>query len=325
VFIINKYSGSHSGKADFLTLSFVKYFPQYYLLLVFNNAIYFLPYILITAALLFFNYVFFKNNYYNLSEIINSSCKNVNAKKRRFFSVNMSFIENIILRNNVVRSSYYLTKNLFQASSVLKLRLIPVLLLPLIATAIAVFSDVNDLLIISGLDKLSVYEVYVLSPSITITMIMAARLVYSNTKIAFEEDENVQSLYSVFPLESKFNFLKGVNKFVNLYLIFPVMFICLALVLFRLQNVDVLLNFFYLYSYLSLADTLYLRYDKIYPFTMQSTKFNNSTKYIHLFGAILLGIVLIASQIFLFKNIIFLITAIFVILVVKVLLNKIFS
>jgi hypothetical protein len=40
---------------------------------------------------------------------------------------------------------------------------------------------------------------------------------------------------------------------------------------------------------------------------------------------VLLGVVLIASQIFLFKNIIFIITAIFVILAVKVLLNKIYS
>ena len=181
------------------------------------------------------------------------------------------------------------------------------------------------MLIISGLDKLSVYEVYVLSPSITITLIMAARLVYSNTKIAFEDDESIQSLYSVLPLGSKFNFLKGVNKFVNLYLIFPVMIVCLVLVLFRFPHFDVLMNFFYLYSYLSLADTLYMRFDKIFPFTVQSTKFNNSTKYIQLFGAILLGIVLIASQIFLFKNIIFLIIAIFVILGVKVLLNKIYS
>jgi hypothetical protein len=58
---------------------------------------------------------------------------------------------------------------------------------------------------------------------------------------------------------------------------------------------------------------------------VQSTKFNNSTKYIQLFGAMLLGIVFIASQIFLFKNIIFIISAIFVILGLKVLLNKLYS
>jgi hypothetical protein len=249
----------------------------------------------------------------------------VNEKKRKFFSFNLSFVEKLVLGNSTERASFYLTKNLFNANSILKLRLMPVLLLPLVATAIAVFSDAEDMLIISGLNKLSNLEVYVLNPSITITLIMVARLVYSNTKIAFEGDENVQSLYSVLPVTSKFNFLKGVNKFVSLYLILPVSLISLGLVLYRIQSVDILINYIYLFVYISLANTLFMRYDKLFPFTVQSTKFNNSTKYFQLLWAILLGLVLIASQIFLFKNIIFIITAIFVILAVKVLLNKIYS
>lgn len=324
VFMINKYSGKHSGRIDFLTLDYVKYFPQYYLILVYNNIIYILPYIAITLLLLFFNYKYFKNNYYYLSEIINSS-KVVNEKKRKFFSFNLSFVEKLVLRNSTERASFYLTKNLFNANSILKLRLMPVLLLPLVATAIAVFSDAQDMLIISGLNKLSEAEVYVLNPSITITLIMVARLVYSNTKIAFEGDENVQSMYSLLPIASKFSFLKGVNKFVNLYLILPVSLISLGLVLYRIQSVDILINYLYLFAFISLANTLFMRYDKLFPFTVQSTKFNNSTKYFQLLWAVLLGLVLIASQIFLFKNIIFIITAIFVILAVKVLLNKIYS
>ena len=325
VFIVNKYSGLHAVNVNFLTLNFVKYFPQYYLLLVFNNSIYILPYLLLTAGLLFFNYIFFKNNYYKLSEIINSSGKNTNPGKRKLFSLNLSFAEKILLKNNVEKSSFYLTKNLFQANSILKFRLIPVFLLPLIATAISVFSDVNEMLIISGMDKLSAYEIYVLSPSITITLIMVSRLVYSNTKISLGEDDSIQSLYSVLPIGNKYNFMKGVSKFVNLYLMLPVSIICLGLVLIRFQNYDVFVNFIYLYAFISLVNTLSMRYDKIYPFTVQSTKYNNSTKYIQLFGAILLGIGFIVSQIFLFKNIIFIITAIFVILGLKVLLNKLYS
>jgi len=324
VFMINKYSGKNSGRIDFLTLDYVKYFPQYYLVLVFKNGIYILPYIAITFLLLFFNFKYFKNNYYYLSEIINSS-KVVNEKKKRFFAFNLSFVEKLILRNNTERASFHLTKNLFQANSILKLRLIPVLLLPLIATAIAVFSDDKDMLIISGLNKLSDFEVYVLNPSITITLIMAARLVYSNTKISFEGDENVQSMYSLLPISGKFNLLNGVSKFVNLYLILPVSLLTLGLVLFRIQSVDVFVNYLYLFAFVSLANTLFMRYDNVYPFSVHSTKFNNSTKYFQLLWAVLLGVVLIASQIFLFKNIIFIITAIFVILAVKVLLNKIYS
>lgn len=323
IFIMNKYSGRHSGSADFLALSFVKFFPQYYLLLVFNNVLYLLPYFLITALLFFFNYVFFRKNYYKLSEIINSTSKH--DKGRKLFFLNLAPVENIILRNNVERSSYYLTKNLFHANSTLKLRLMPVLLLPVIATAIAMFSDVNEMLIISGLEKLSPYEIYVLSPSITLAIIMAARLVYSSTKISFEEDENVQSLFEVMPVENRFKFLKGVNKFVSLYLVFPVSVLCLGLVLFRFPHYDVILNFVYVFAFISFFNTLTMKFDKVYPFTVPATKFNNSTKYFNLLGAILLGIVLVASQIFVFKNILFFITAIFVILAVKVLLNKIYS
>jgi hypothetical protein len=323
IFLMNKYSGRHSGSADFLALGLVKFFPQYYLLLVFNNVLYLLPYFLITALLFFFNYVFFRKNYYSLSEIINSSYKD--EKRRKLFSLNLAPLENIILRNNVERSSYYLTKNLFHANSTLKLRLMPVLLLPVIATAIAIFSDVNEMLIISGLHKLSPYEIYVLSPSITLTLIMAARLVYSSTKISFDDDENVQSLFAVLPVENRFKFLKGVNKFVSLYLVFPVSVLCLGLVLFRFPHYDVLLNFVYVFAFISLYNTLSMKFDKVFPFTLPATKFNNSTKYFNLLGAILLGIILVASQIFVFKNILFFITAIFVILAVKVLLNKIYS
>jgi hypothetical protein len=181
------------------------------------------------------------------------------------------------------------------------------------------------MLIISGLDKLSPYEIYVLSPSITLTIIMAARLVYSSTKISFEEDENIRSLFAVLPVENRFKFLKGVNKFVSLYLLFPVSVLCLGLVLFRFPHYDVLLNFVYVFAFISLFNTLSMKFDKVYPFTVPATKFNNSTKYFNLLGAILLGIVLVASQIFVFKNILFFITAIFVILAVKVLLNKIYS
>ncbi|MCX6159277.1 MAG: hypothetical protein NTY74_14955 [Ignavibacteriae bacterium] len=323
IFIINKYSGRHSGSADFLALGFVKFFPQYYLLFVYNNSLYLLPYFIITALLLFVNYVYFRKNYYNLSEIVNGSTKH--EKRRKLFTLNLKPIENIILRNNVERSSFYLTKNLFNANSILKLRLVPVLLLPVIATGIAVFSDGHEMLIISGLDKLSPYEIYALSPSITLTIIMAANLVYSSTKISFEEDENIQSLFAVLPVENRLKFLKGVNKFVSLYLVFPVSVLCLGLVLFTFPHYDVLLNFVYLFAFISLFNTVSMKFDKVYPFTVPATKFNNSTKYFNLLGAILLGIVLVASQIFVFKNILFFITAIFVILAVKVLLNKIYS
>jgi hypothetical protein len=194
-----------------------------------------------------------------------------------------------------------------------------------IATAIAMFSDVHEMLIISGLDKLSPSEIYVLSPSITLTLIMAARLVYSSTKISFDDDENIQSLFEVLPVENRFKFLKGVSKFVSLYLVFPVSVLCVGLVLYRFPHVDVIYNFVYVYAFVSLYNTLSMKFDKVFPFTIPATKFNNSTKYFNLLGAILLGIVLVASQIFVFKNIIFLITAIFVILAVKVFLNKIYS
>ncbi len=320
IFAMNKYSGKHSGSADFLALDFVKFFPQYYLLLVFNNGLYLLPFLLITVSLFYLNYIFFRTSYYNLSEITNGIT--VEGKRTMLLSLNLSSVENLILRNNIERSSYYLAKNLFHSGSTLKLRLMPVLLLPVIATAIAVFGDANEMLIISGLDKLSPYEIYVLNPSITLALIMAARLVYSSTKIAFDDDENVQSMFDVLPVENRFKFLKGVNKFVSLYLVLPVSVICLGLVLFRFMHLDIFLNFIYLFSFISLYNTVSMKLDKVYPFTVPATKFNSSTKYLNVFLAILLGIVLVASQIFVFKNIIFFITAIFVILVVKVLLNK---
>jgi hypothetical protein len=184
---------------------------------------------------------------------------------------------------------------------------------------------VDEMLIMPGLNELGKNGIMILSPAITLTLLISSRLLYTNIVIGFEGDGNVNSLYSSLPIASKFVFKKGILKFVSIYLTMPLIIVCCTIVLLRITSIDIVANFVYVLLFIILFNTFFARFDKSFPFSIPVSKFNNSTKYLQLLLAIILGIVLIFTQIFVFKNFIFFITSIFVILLLIVLLNKIYK
>lgn len=325
IFSLNKYSVAGRTSEAILNLPYIKFLPQYYLLLGFYNFFYLSGFIAITIMLFLFIYYFLKQNYFRLSEIINTTYTPKTKERRMLIPLSFVWVENLILKSRIERASFELIKNHFRNTSVLKYRLVPVLFLPLIATAVTVFSGVDEMLIMPGINESVQGGILILSPAITLTLLISARLLFANLIIGFEGDENTDSLYASLPIKSRFEFQKGVLKFVSLYMIIPLIIVCCGLVMIKIPSADVAVNFLYVLLFILLFNSLFARFEKHYPFSVPVSRFNNSTKYVQLLIAIALGIVLTLTQVFVFKNFIFFITAIFVILVLIILLNKIYK
>ncbi len=322
VFSMNSITGRMSAGNSIAHYSFLKYFPHYYLTPGEGSLLYLTGFFLLTAVVFAVTYFYLRNKYSALSEIIGS----VDVRKKSVFSklglyFDFGAFENFILRNSSEKASYGLIKNLFANNTSMKLRFFPVLLIPVISSLIGVVSGIPSMLIMNDSDVLSENGLLVLSPAVTITTIMCIRLLYANTKMALDSDGNVNWIYDSIPVERR-KFLNGIVKFIYVYFVFPVLVIVSLLLIIRLPAEDVLLNVFYLAVFGIFVNSLMNRFDKTYPFSVEITKYNNSSKYLEILIVIFFGIVFFVSQIFIFKNIIFVLLTAAVLAVISYFLNK---
>lgn len=318
IFSMNKYSSSNAG--NLFNLSYIKYLPQYYLLLGFYNVYYLLIFVVITLLLFVFIYIFLKHNYFRISGLINNISSS--SERRRFLSFNIDGLVGIVLRNNLEKASFNLVKNHLRNTSILKFRLMPVLILPIVATAITVLSGMNQMLFISVMTGTGPF---VLSPAISMTFIVSSRILLTNLVIGFDEDENITSLYKSLPVKSIFDFKNGILKFVYVYFVIPVLILCGIIITIKIQSADVFYNLLYIFLFIVLMNTLFAKLDKHFPFSIPVSKFNNSSKYLQILISLLIGIMFVVSQIFVFVNFMFFIITIFVILLMILFLNKIYK
>jgi hypothetical protein len=78
----------------------------------------------------------------------------------------------------------------------------------------------------------------------------------------------------------------------------------------------------FLLSATFLLNTIFLISDKIYPFSLESTKYSSATKLGEIFFIMLIGAVVFIAQIFIFENVIFVIISVILLLVISFLLKK---
>lgn len=315
IFIVNNYSSNNSE--NLFNIIYIKYLPQYYLLLGFYNAYYLIAFVIITLVLFVFIYFYLKQNYLRISAFINTAGTSFGRKS--FLQANLGLFDNFNLKNKTENASFALVKNHFKNTSVLKFRLIPLLFLPVVATIINVFSGMNEILLLSIMPDSSLL---ILNPAVSMTLIISSKILFTSLKTGFDEDENIVSLYSSLPIRSRFNFQIGVVKFINYYFTIPLVILCGTVILFKVQNIDVIYNLIFVLLFIMLVNIVTARLDSVLPFSASVSKFGSSSRYIQILVAMLIGIVFVVSQIIVFMNFIFFIIAIFVILLLIVLLNK---
>lgn len=313
-------------KENLLNTGIVKYLPQTF----FSNAVYESAYFVLCAVMaagvFFLLFRLISGNYYALADAVRALNTKRKLSKPGF---NISFVKNFInrfiLSNNYERASFRLTRDQIQNSRFLRVKYIPIILMPLLFVVIGIISGSPHLLffnINSGADSFFRTAIVILSPSITFTLIMCSRLLISNTKILDESSVNTEWIYDSLPIKEKRSVIKGVTKFIYTAFIFPLIVSIVILLSFKADLSVVLYNILYISSGIYFINSVAMLFDNIYPFTFESTKFSSASKFIEVFLAMVLGMILFLIQIFVFQNIIFVIISILFFIIISILLNR---
>ncbi|MEO8209011.1 MAG: hypothetical protein ABI840_00505 [bacterium] len=335
-FIFIFYSSTLSSKAalnqkgffireNILNYGLIKYLPQAFFSNSVYNIFYFIICFVISAFVFISLYFLMSKKYYLLLDSINSIKKKKFSKQKLRLTLVKNFIETHWLSGNYEIASYDLVKYHLKNSKFLRIKYMPVIFLPLLFVIIGVISDSPNLLFFNtGVSTESFFKtsILVMSPSITFTLLMASRLLISNTKILDDNSSDTLWIYDSLPIKNRRAVIHGANKFIYLIFIVPVVISILILLSLRADFLTVLFNILFVSSGIYFINSVALIFDKTYPFTLESTKFNSAMKFIELLFAMFLGIILFLIQIFMFQNIIFVIIAISVFTTISLILNK---
>jgi hypothetical protein len=187
------------------------------------------------------------------------------------------------------------------------------LLMPLVFTGIAVFSGLDGAVLFESkklYDLTGASGVLILSPTILFIYILCARLIVSNTRIADANSNDTAWIYGSLPIRGAARVRLGVLKFILVYFLIPLILLMGALLSFKVDILSIALNLLYVTSGVFLISSVLYRFDKNYPFTLDSVKMDSASKFVEILVTIVLGILIFISQLFIFKNIIFIIVSI---------------
>lgn len=307
-------------KTDILSLGFVKYFPQFYFTISIKNPFILIILILFTLIIYVFYLYYLKRNYRKISSIIynsNEPSKRNGNKKNIIIGFNEYFC-NRFVRNNEERASYLLTLHQLSNSKSLKLKFIPLVFLPLIVCLIALFTDTYMYRSILG----SKNSILILTPSVSFTFIMCIRLLISATKIEDDNSADVKWIYFSLPL-LRIKRIQNANiKFVFVNFAFPAIIILFLLLSIKFQILALFLNLVFLLSASYAMNSIFLMYDSIFPFSLESNKYNSASKLGEILFIMLIGIAIFVAQIFIFENVIFVIISVIMFLIISFALNQ---
>jgi len=314
-------------KASIMDFGLIKYFPQNF----FSNSVYnplaFVSCILLTFAVLFLLPVVISKKYSSLLLKANSiKEKRKGLSKINFnFSFIKDFISKYVLSNNYERASYDLVKFQLRNSKFLRIKYMPMAFMPVLILLIGIISDLPNLLFFNksvGEGSFFKTAILVMSPSITLTLLMSSRILITNTKILDENSLDTLWIFDSLPVSERSFIIKGAYKFVYINFLLPVVILIFILLSLKTDVTTVLINIMFISTAIYFINSVSLLFDKTYPFTLESTKFNSASKFIEIIFAMLLGVILFLLQIFVFQNIIFVLISIFIFATVSILLNR---
>ena len=250
-------------------------------------------------------------------------------KKIKLSGFKFTFLKNAaekyLLSGNYEIASYNLAKNQIHNSRFLKLKYFPLAFMPLVLVIVGIVSGLPQLLFFNKMEEPNSFfntAYMLLSPSITLTLLMSSRLLISNTKIMDENTAGTEWIYDSLPVKEKSAAIKGANKFIYINYLLPVVILIYIMLCFMADIVTVSLNIFFISASVYFINSVSLLFDRVYPFTLESTKFNSASKFIEIFIALIIGVALFLIQIFVFQNIIFVSVSVVSLLILSYLINK---
>lgn len=304
------------------------FFPQS----VFSKAVFDLNFFFIGAGLVsaftLINYFYLSKNYY----VISSKLLDFKPKKRKVnFTLPLIILyekfTSFFLKNNIESAFFGLMKNMFVKSKTIKLRILPFIFIPLIIIAIGIINNKPDGLLFesNGKDVFSSFEINILSPGITITYIMSMRLLISGIKISDESLSDIKWIYDTLPINSINSSFNGAVKFIYLNFIFPLTVLSIIILSYKLSIVDLIINYIFIFSAGNLFNLIFRKFDFGYPFSVGNTKLNSTGRILEVFLAVIIGLLIFLMQIFLFKNVVYILISLIVIFGVSFVINNIIN
>jgi hypothetical protein len=311
------------GKSSILDIEFFRYLPQVF----FAKGIYeplLLPVLLLIAAVVYFGvYKFMSTNFFSLHQKV-ISIENKKRTKRKFnFDFWQNFVHKNILRNNIQTASYDLLGSSLRNSKFLRTKYFPIMLFPIIFSVLGVIVGPDFLLLNASKISSSIGSSFlILSPTITFMTIISVRMMYSNSRISDEGSPGSEMIFNILPIENPHHLNLGIVKYIYANFYFPLLILMTALLLIRIDIVTILINLAYLTSAIYLLNTIFLTVDKRLPFSLESSKFNSASKFGEVLFNMVLGLLIFIIQIFIFQNVIFVLSAIIIFLGVAFLINR---
>lgn len=230
------------------------------------------------------------------------------------------FISRHFMRNNTQIASYNLIRNQIRNSRTLKLRYVPLMLVPVIFALIGILINYKGYLVFHN--GYIVSEVDILSPSILITLIMCTRLLITNTKTVEESSGDINWIYDTLPLENKADVRTGVLKFLYFGIIIPITLLMFLILCFRVEPFALGVNFVYILAFLFLINSLMAFFEKNLPFSLEASKYDSANRLLEVLLTIILGILVFVVQLFIFQKIIYITISILVLFIFSILLIK---
>ncbi len=318
--------GMKPVKINIADKGFAGYLPQTFFSKAVYSEVYFIACLMIFIFLILLLYFTVSGSYASLAE----STLALNRKKTfKISGFKFTFFKNAaekyLLSGNYETASYNLAKNQIRNSRFLKLKYFPLAFMPLVLVIVGILSGLPQLLFFNKTAETNSFfnTAYILlSPSITLTLLMSSRLLISNTKIMDENTSGTEWIYESLPMKEKGSAIKGANKFIYINYMLPVVLLIYIMLCFITDIVTVSLNIFFISASVYFINSVSLLFDKVYPFTLESTKFNSASKFIEIFIALIIGVALFLIQIFVFQNIIFVSVSTVSLLMLSYLINK---
>lgn len=320
-------------KMNILDNGFVNFLPQTIFANSTENILFFTGTVLMSIGVLYTVYYIIAGNYSVINEHVRelssgrdkSKKESGRSKSELIFAKLRSVIDKYILTNNYETASFYLIKNMLQNSRFLVVKYMPLIVMPLLFVIIGLVTDAPHLLFFkTDPDSKSFLNtsMLVISPSITFVLVMCSRLLVSGTKILDENTTDTEWVYDSMPIKDVRYVNKGVSKFIYTVVLFPVIVIITILLSLKADFAGVFYNIIFISSGIYLINSIMLLFDKTYPFTLESTKFNSASKFFEVFFSMFLGLALFLIQIFVFQSIIFVIISVIIFISISLLLNR---
>lgn len=297
---------------------YTNYLPQKLFIQAFDNVIILLIVCIITAVSVYLFYSYYKKQFFPVLEKL-YEIKTTKRKFTLFSSLSSAFsgYADMFLRSDIERASYSLTGKIIFSTKAMRMRFIPMIMMPFIVCIIGLFYEGNKYFLVENT------LIPILNPSIAIMLMLVMRIFISNLKISEETSNDIDWLYKSLPIASPPEFYRGCIKYIYLNFLVPLVLVMTAIIAVKVNVLIIVLNFLFIMVFMLLYNSVMRLFDKEYPFTVDSGKINSMSRLGEILLVMVFSALIFFAEYLTFDNYIYYFISIFVILFFNIFFNKI--